>query len=259
MNKIWHKIFNKKNFFYNVDSNLKLNNSTNYKKLSYLFLKIVHPELNKNKFRNILKFLSKNLLINKKESILDFGSGNGALLLYLKKKYSLRKNFSFEISKPLLTLQKKFIKDTKFIKTHHLETNIYKQFSNISVDNAISISVFQYFYNQKYFLDTLEFLIKVTKKRILIYDIKDFNKKKKYKETVRKRQNLSRVGFFRKYKNTPIRFYSKKYIKKTLNSLKNKHKFSYKFLSLPKGATDYKFGYCLLIIKNDYINSKIKK
>ena len=164
MKKIWHKIFNNKNFLYNIESKFNLKIS-NYKKLSYSLLKIIHPELNEKKFKGISKFISKNINIKKKQSLLDFGSGNGALLFYLKKKYSLKKNLSFEISQPLLNLQKKFIKDTKFFQTHHLNTNIYKKFKNNSVDNSISISVFQYFYNKEYFLNTLNFLIQITKKK----------------------------------------------------------------------------------------------
>jgi hypothetical protein len=48
---------------------------------------------------------------------LDFGSGNGAFLLYFKKKYNLKNNYSLEISQPLINFQKKIIKDTFFLKT----------------------------------------------------------------------------------------------------------------------------------------------
>lgn len=253
--KKWHKLFNRKNFSYNTESKL-IKDKINYKKFSYSLLKVIHPELDQKKFNNIIKYITKNLILKKNKSILDFGSGNGAFLFYFTKKYRLKKNLSFEISQPLLNLQKKFIDKTKFFKTHHNNTKLYKKYNNKIVDYAMCISVFQYFYNKQYFLDTLDFLIRVSKKKILIYDLKYLNKKKLYKEIVRKRQKLSKIEFRKKYKDTPIRFYSKKFVKKTLNQLQNKHNFSFKFLKLPIGATDNRFGYSLLITKNDYIKSK---
>ena len=89
-NKTWHKIFNNKSFSYNADSKFKIKNSS-YQKISYSLLKIVHPELNYKKYKNILKFISKNLIIKKKQSLVDFGSGNGAMLLYFKRKFFSQK------------------------------------------------------------------------------------------------------------------------------------------------------------------------
>ena len=66
---------------------------------------------------------------------------------------------------------------------------------------------------------------------------------------MRKRQRLNTKDFIIKYKNTPIRFYKKSYFEKILGVLKKKYSFEYKFLKLPIDATDYKFGYCLLIRK----------
>ena len=188
--------------------------------------------------------------------MLDFGSGNGAMLYFFIKKYNLKNNYSFEISLPLLNLQKKFIKKTYFFRTHHAKINLYKKFQYNLVDNSMSISVFQYFYNQSYFYNILDFLLRVTKKKILIYDIKNSRTKLKYRERVRKRQKLTLYEFKKKYRNTPIRFYDKLYIKKILNRLQKKYDFSFRFQNLPGAATDYKFGYCLIITKNKYIKSK---
>ena len=44
----------------------------------------------------------------------------------LKENFFLKKNYSFEISKPLLSLQEKLITETKFFQTHHLNTSLYK-------------------------------------------------------------------------------------------------------------------------------------
>tara|TARA_B100001971_G_scaffold207764_1_gene228423 strand:+ start:830 stop:1594 length:765 start_codon:yes stop_codon:yes gene_type:complete len=252
MKNKWHKLFNNKNFLYHLNSKFKIK-SKNYFKDSFLLSKIIYPGLNLKKFKKIINFISDKLKVSQGDSLLDFGSGNGGILYYFIKKYNLKNNYSFEISTPLINLQKKYIKKTLFYKTHHLSNNLTKKFKHELVDYSMSISVFQYFYNNKYFYEVLDFLIKVTKKKLLIYDIKDFKTKKKFREIVRKRQNLSKSEFLKKYKNTPIRFYDKSYIKNILKKLQKKYDFSFKFKNLPNTATDYKFGYCLIINKNKYI------
>lgn len=243
----WYKIFNNKKFLYYKDSEyLKKNNYLYY---SYNLQKIIYPGLSFLKFKKISSFMEKILKLKKKESILDFGSGNGAFLNYFIKKYHLRDNYSMELSLPLINFQKKFLYKTNFYKTHHTKYEIFKKINNDVVDYSISNSVFQYFYSNFYCFKVLDFLIRVTKKNILIYDIKDFNKRKSYKEHVRKRQNLSKTEFERKYNNTPIRFYTKSYLAKILKKLKNKYNFKYKFVSLPYSSTDSKYGYCLIIQK----------
>jgi SAM-dependent methyltransferase len=250
MNKniIWHEIFNNNNFFYFKNSEeLK---RMNYAKYSFCLAKIIYPELSYIKFKGIIKFIEKSLGIKKKNSILDFGSGNGAFLNYFIKKYNLKDNYSFDISRPLLNFQKKIIIETNFYKTHQSNLKIFDKINNdIIVDHSISNSVFQYFYTDSYCCKVLDFLIKVTKKSILIYDIKDFNKRHIYKEHVRTRQNLSSTEFKNKYKNTPIKFYTKNFFVRILKNLKKKYNFKYEFISLPLSAIDQKFGYCLLIKK----------
>jgi hypothetical protein len=244
----WYKIFNNKNFSY-------IKNSKELKKSNYLFYsynlaKIIYPELSCDKFRNIIKFMEKILRIKQKGSILDFGSGNGAFLNYFIKKYNLKNNYSFELSLPLIEFQKKFLDRTNFYQTHQSNCKVFDKINNnIIVDHSFSNSVFQYFDSNIYCFKVLDFLIKVTKKSILIYDIKNFNKKNIYKEKVRVRQNLSKIEFKNKYKNTPIRFYTKNFFIRILRNLKTKYNFKYKFFSLPSSATDSEFGYCLLIKK----------
>ena len=245
----WYKIFNNKNFSYTKNS--KELKKSNYPLYSYNLAKIIYPELSFIKFRNIIKFMEKILRIKKKGSILDFGSGNGAFLNYFTKKYNLRDNYSFELSLPLVEFQKKIIDRTSFYQTHQSNHKALDKINNNKiVDHSISNSVFQYFCSNLYCFKVLDFLIKVTKKNILIYDIKDFNKKSIYKERVRIRQNLSKTEFKNKYKNTPIRFYPKNFFVRILGNLKKKYNFKYKFISLPSSATDSEFGYCLLIKKN---------
>jgi SAM-dependent methyltransferase len=243
----WYKIFNNKNFSYYKDSKcLKKNNYFHY---SFNLQKIIYPGLNFYKFKKIIKFMINTLKIKKKKTILDFGSGNGAFLNYFTKKYDLRNNLSFELSRPLINFQKKFITKTNFYQTNQKKNNVFKKIDNNIVDYSFSNSVFQYFHSNLYCLSVLDFLIRVTKESILIYDIKDFNKKNIYKRKVRIRQNLSSTEFKNKYKNTPIRFYKKIFFIKILNKLKKKYDFKYEFISMPVSATDSKFSYCLLIKK----------
>ena len=209
---IWHKIFNDPKFNYNYKSKkLGIKNRKNYIKYSYKLFSIIYPEVNIAKFTNIINFQIKILKINKNRSIMDFGSGNGAFLYYFINKYKLKNNFSLEISKPLLTFQKKIIKNTNFIRTNSLTFSKKLNSAKYKVHYSISNSVFQYFYSKKYAIKVLEFLIKNTSETILIYDIKSFYKKKKYIEVKKKRQNLSQKDFNKMYKNTHLRFYKKKF------------------------------------------------
>ena len=247
---IWHKIFNDPKFNYNYYSKkLGIKNRKNYIKYSYKLFSIIYPEISISKFINIIDFQIKILRIRKNESIMDFGSGNGAFLYFFINKYKLKNNFSLEVSKPLLTFQKKIIKNTNFIRTDSSKLSKKLTSAQCKVHHSISNSVFQYFYSKKYALKVIEFLIKNTSKTILIYDIKNFYKKKKYIETKKKRQNLSQKEFIKMYQNTPLRFYKKKFFVNVLKDLNKKYNFSYKFIKLPESALDYEFGFNLLINK----------
>lgn len=236
--KKWHKLFNDKNFEYNSESkNISLN--------PYNLAKIIYPGLTKKKFQKITKFIKKSLNISKNDNLLDFGSGNGAFILFFKNK--VKNLYSLEISKPLINFQKKNLGKIKYIITNPYNVSFFKKIKNNEIDITISNSVFQYFYSEKYCKLILAEMIRSTKKTIFIYDIKNKNKKNKYLERVRKRQKLSLNDFKKKYKNTPQRFYTKTFFK---NFLKKKYpQIKLKFFNLPKEATDYKFGYCLKIIK----------
>ena len=131
MNKniIWHQIFNNKNFFYFKNSK-KLKKS-NYSYYSFNLLKIIYPELTYVKFRSIIKLMENILEMQKKNSMLDFGSGNGAFLNYFIAKYNLKDNYSFEISLPLINFQKKIINITIFYQTHHSNLKVFEKISNL--------------------------------------------------------------------------------------------------------------------------------
>ena len=89
-------------------------------------------------FTNQLRNFSINNKYKNYSSILDFGSGNGAFILYLIYKFNLKNNYSIELSKKLLLSQKKIIKKTKFICiNNNYNTLFFKQIS----DNIVDLNV----------------------------------------------------------------------------------------------------------------------
>lgn len=232
----WHKLFNKKNFGYNTKS----------KKVSlrpYDLTKVIFINLTRKRFKKITFFFQKKINLKKNENLLDFGSGNGSFLLYFQKK--AKKLYSIEISKPLINFQRKFLKRTKFISANPNDVNFFKKIKNNEVDITIANSVFQYFKSEKYCKDVLTEMIRVTKKVIFIYDIKDKSKQRLYFDNARKKQNLTLKEFKKKYKLTPLRCYNKLFFKEFISSKFPKKKV--RFFDLPKAQEDNKFGYCLKI------------
>ena len=240
---LWHKLFNKKEFHYNLNSNKE-----SIKKgliQPYNLAKIIYPGLNLKKFIKVTNFIIKKLQIKKNNSLLDFGSGNGAFLLHFQKKLKIKNNISLDISKPLITFQKKILKNTKYFTTNPWNTNFFKRIKSQSCDLSISYSVFQYFYSEEYCEKVISELIRITKKRILIYDIKNSKTKVNFFNTVRNRHGLTVNQFKKKYKQTPYRFFSKEFLKKYIS--KNHPDKKITFIKLPPEALDSLYGYCLLI------------
>ena len=236
----WNKIFGIKSQYIKEDP---------YDLMSYsLFTKVYSNALNYSDFLSVTKFISNKLKIKKNSSILDYGSGNGAILFFFLRKFSLKKNISIEINKSFLNFQKRFIKHTKFLKGNFINpSNFLSKIKSNSVDNIICNSVFQYFVSDKQAILVLLEFVRITKKKIFIYDVKNIDLKKKYQETVRKRQGLSKTKFKKKYLNTPIRLYGKSFFlkDKKLNNITK----SIKIYPLPKSALDKKFGFCIMIEK----------
>ena len=200
----WNKIFGIKSQYIKEDP---------YNLMSYsLFTKVYSNALNYSDFLSVTKFISNKLKIKKNSSILDYGSGNGAILFFFLRKFNLKKNISIEINKSFLNFQKKFIKHTKFLKGNFINpSNFLSKIKSNSVDNITCNSVFQYFISDKQAILVLLEFVRIAKKRIFIYDVKNIDLKKKYQETVRKRQGLSKTKFKKKYLNTPIRLYDKSF------------------------------------------------
>jgi|TARA_B110000093_G_C12870415_1_gene367423 phospholipid N-methyltransferase len=239
MNK-WTKIF---------DKNSSYIKESPYNLMSYsLFSKVYSDALNYSDFLKIMEFISNALRLKKNSSILDYGSGNGAILLYFLKNYFLKKNISIEINKSFINFQKKFINHTKLLKGNfNNPQNFLSKIKSNSVDNIMCNSVFQYFVSEKKAMLVLMEFIRIAKKRIFIYDIKNKESEKEYRETVRKRQGFSKIKFKEKYRETPIRSYNKSFFLKN-NKLNNIVK-SVKIYPIPKCALDGKFAFCLMIEK----------
>ena len=73
MKNEWHKLFGSINFRYNKNSSLvkKEKNNLTY---SYKLAKIIYPEINFNKYKNILSFIEKKINIKKNTSLSSFGA-----------------------------------------------------------------------------------------------------------------------------------------------------------------------------------------
>tara|TARA_Y100000389_G_scaffold195675_1_gene227452 strand:- start:3294 stop:4043 length:750 start_codon:yes stop_codon:yes gene_type:complete len=247
MKNEWYKLFGSTNFSYFKNSTLVKKEKNNLS-FSYKLAKIIYPEINLKKYQKILKFIEKKISLKQNTSILDFGSGNGCFLYYFINKYKLKNNYSFEISKSLIKFQKNKIKFTKFNKTNPYKFNFSKKKIN-QVDYSICLSCFQYFNSNYYASKVVNFLLSVTKKTILIYDIKNLNLINKHKKKVRLRQGLTKIDFDTKYKNYPLRYYKKTFFIKILDKMVKNKKIKYYFDKLPHSATDYEYGYCLVITK----------
>ena len=145
---MWKKIFSSKKHPY-VDISKKLSKKN---KLEDKLIQVVYKS-NKNFLNKFKKLLTKNLKVKENDSVLDFGSGNGAVLLFLLKKYRIKNSISLEINNDLLVFQKKNFKGKISVKKNKkLNLKILK---TKKFDHVISNSVFQYFIN-------LEFLLRPT-------------------------------------------------------------------------------------------------
>ena len=205
------KIFNNYNFSYLIKSKdlIKKKIKKNPFNYSFQLMNVIHSELTKKKYHKMLKYISNELNIRKTSSILDYGSGNGGLLFYYLRKFKLKEIISVEISKPLMLFQKKLLTNTKFLYPKNL-----KKIKKNSIDNSYIISTMQYFKNYNYAKEILKNLISLTKKNILLCDVKDKSKLSTLKKNIQKRHGISRSEYLKKYKNTPILGYTKSFFKK---------------------------------------------
>ena len=244
MNNKWNYIFDKKKI-YIKDINLQKLKKLNFKKISFNLTNEVYHIFTFQKYLKLMNFISKKIELKKRNSLCDFGSGNGGILYYLIKRYDLSKCYSLEISQNYLNFQKKFIPKTKFIKIDFSSIKNLKKIKDQSVDIVVVNSVAQYFYSNDYCKNVLKELYRITSDKLFIYDIKNIKLKNEYISSISKRKRMKITDYKKLYKKTPLRFYSKDFFSKYCK--KNNIKFN--IFKLPSFALDNKYGFCLLMKK----------
>lgn len=251
----WNTIFSSKKMSYyqkTLDYIKSQDSLLNIK--SYNLCKIIYPGLTPKIYCAMKNFFSKLIVdnfgkkIKDSISILDFGSGNGFLLFFLLNKFNIKKMLSIELSKNLIFLQKKILHKTKFLLIDNNNTLFFNKVKDNSYDFVICCSVFQYFISYRYAIDIIENFIRIGKRKICLYDIKNFEFKHKYLKNLMDRQNISKSEFKKKYKFCPIRFYKKKFFLDKFSNIEKVKKIIFK--KMPVGSLDQDFGYSVIIELN---------
>ena len=119
-------------------------------------------------YKKSQKKVYKILKILPKESILDYGSGNGLFASYFLKK--VKKVYCYDISEISIEIGKLSFKDILFLKKIRL---------NNRYDHVICSSVFQYL-SYKEAINKLNFFNKISKKSFFIIDISNLETKVKH-------------------------------------------------------------------------------
>lgn len=244
MNNMWNYIFDKKKvYFKNID--LQKLKKLNFEKISFYLTNEVYHIFTFPKYLELINFISKKIKLKERNSLCDFGSGNGGILYHSIKKFDLHKCYSLEISQNQLNFQKKFIPNTKFIKIDFSSIKKLKKIKNQSVDIVIVNSVTQYFYSDEYCKNVLKELYRITSDKLFIYDIKNKKLQNEYISSICKRRKMKIIDYKKLYKKTPLRFYNKEFFIK--HCKRNNIKFN--IYKLPSFALDNKYGFCLLMKK----------
>ena len=79
MNNKWYYIFDKKKI-YIKDINLQKLKKFNFKKFSFNLTNEVYHIFTFQKYLKLINFISKKVKLKKRNSLCDFGSGNGGIL-----------------------------------------------------------------------------------------------------------------------------------------------------------------------------------
>jgi hypothetical protein len=251
MSNQWSKIYNQKNFHRNLNSLkaviLAKKKSLSYKKLSFELFKIMNPQSNSSSlyksFLDFMNFIKINTKIKASDILFDYGSGNGATLLYLVKKYKIKNYKSFDVNRYFVKVQKKIL-NPKNIKRIQPGNNI--NLKTNSVDWTISNAVLHCLDNKEQVKKLINQFINISKKGLFISDIFNPNYKDKFINYQRNRQNLSIKEYKKKYKKTPHLYFNKIF----WNFLKKNNKIKkIKFINMPKSFYDSQFGRYAILIK----------
>tara|TARA_Y100000590_G_C15638928_1_gene984156 strand:+ start:99 stop:872 length:774 start_codon:yes stop_codon:yes gene_type:complete len=249
----WKIIFEKKNHQYIKKSYelAKQYSKLKNKNLPYKLAKIVYNSKIRSDissqnlfYKNITRTIDKKLKIKKSSpiSIADYGSGNGFIILYLKRKYNVKKIYSFEIAKSWMNIQKLLIKKIKF---KLVQTSTKKiKLKNNNVDFFISSSTFQYLKNLNQAKYLIKEFIRASTDGILILDILDYKTKDRHLKNKFLLSKLSKSEYKKKYKNLKLLFFKRKFF----NFLKNEYKVkSFNFFNIPGVSSKKRFSYGLFI------------
>lgn len=240
----WEKLFEKKDFDWNIKSNFLLKKKiTPYKLFTAIY------DIKYKNFLIFSKYLFRICQIEDGYSILDYGSGNGSLILLLEKKYNLNKVYSLEINKFLIKFQKKIFKNKiNFIKTNNKDHKI--KIPSNQIDVVFSNSVIQYLPSNKFVISQINEFIRVAKKRVVILDIHNIKYFSDFKKYQKKKYNLTKSQLNDKYKKTKHLYFDKNFFQFLT---KNKKVISYKFKSMPYGYPGSKFGRfsCIIELSKD--------
>lgn len=224
MKQNWYNIFNKNNHSWNKQ--VKKNYVTLYK--------VIYPKMTSKNIENYMKFLFKKKNF---KSFFDFGSGNGAILLYCKKKLNCKRIYSYDISKNFLNIQKKiFNKKITFVNPDKIKSHKF--------DLTLCNSVFQYFDNKQKAFTTIEKLINLSQ-QVIISDLISTNGYQKFLKDKIIREGISSKEFKKKYKNlNHLTFFKKDFL-----YLKKKFKVNLFFNSMPNYHPDSKNRFLVYIKK----------
>jgi ubiquinone/menaquinone biosynthesis C-methylase UbiE len=198
----WNEVINRKNFIWSEKTSSVLKN----RKQNFSFQ--LHQsifDINEESHQKYMEYIDKNIDLKIIDKMAEFGCGNGSILFYFHEKYKTEV-YGCDISRDLIDSCKKIFKSKNF----HCVDNLHFIEDN-SMDICICNSVFQYFIDEKYCLDVINQMRRVSKNGIFVSDIKNIDYFDNFKEKQAKRQNLSIENLNEKYSQTPLKFYDVKF------------------------------------------------
>jgi SAM-dependent methyltransferase len=215
----WSDIINQKDFVWTTNTQQTITDlSSDVVEAAFA----LHSSIFSSDDKSYTEFLSYvEQLIFPCSSIAEFGCGNGANLYYFSKQYQMPVA-GCDISSDLINLAKLVIPGSVFTVGDKFEID------DCAVDYCISNSVFQYFPSDEYAQSVIDEMLRISKKGILITDIKSKETEADFKATQAKRQGLTIADLELKYKNTPLKCYPKTFFEK----------YNAKFLNMPANYPD---------------------
>ena len=187
----WSAIINRPNFVWTAKTQQAVSVLSNETVAAATALHASIFDSSKESYVDFLAYIEQ--LVLPCTSIAEFGCGNGANLYYFAKQHGMAV-VGCDISVDLIGLAKSVINNGTF--------NVGNQFNvnDDSVDYCISNSVFQYFPTDEYADLVVSEMLRISKKGILVTDIKSSETETDFKEKQAKRQGLTIAELELKYK-----------------------------------------------------------